>query len=142
MRKRFAPLVLLAAACLSLAACGSDQESQAEAEQHLCTSLDDFAASLVSLQGLSFQTASEDDLNDAADNIEEAWDQVVEDAKDVKNANTDAIQSAYDDVREAIQDRPRDKPLTEVVAGLQPKIVAFAQAWKDFASSFDCKTAS
>jgi hypothetical protein len=133
---------MLLAACLGLAACGGEQESQAEAEQHLCASLDNFAASLVGLQGLSLQTASEDDLNSAADNVQDAWDQVIEDAKDVKNANTDAIESAYNDLKQAVEDRPRDKPVTEVLAGLEPKIRAFAQAWKDLAGSFDCKTAS
>lgn len=142
MRRCFALAVVLLAAGLGLVACGGDEESQAEAEQHLCASLDDFAASIVSLQGLSLQKTSEDDLNSAADNVNDAWDQVVEDAKDVKNANTDAIESAYDDLKQAIEDRPRDKPITEVFAELEPKILAFAQAWKDLASSFDCKTAS
>ena len=142
MRGRLAFVVVLLVACVALPACGSDQESQAEAEQHLCDSLDAFAASLVSLQGLSFEAASEDDFKSAGDEINDAWDQVVEDAKDVKTANTDAIESAYDDLREAIQNRPTDEPLTQVIAGLQPKVLAFAQAWKDFAASFDCKTAS
>jgi hypothetical protein len=39
-----------------------------------------------------------------------------------------------------VQNRPTDKPITEVVAGLQPKLTAFADAWKQFASSVDCKT--
>jgi hypothetical protein len=129
-------------ACLGLAACGSNEPSQAEAEQHLCASLDAFAASVVSLQGLSLQSASEDDLNAAVDEVDNAWDKVVEDAKDVKNASTDKIESAYDDLKNAVENRPTDKPITEVIAGLEPKVTAFAQAWKDFASSFDCKTAS
>ena len=68
--------------------------------------------------------------------------QVVEDAKDVKNASTGTIQSAYDDLREAIETRPTDKPITEVIAGIQPKVTAFAKAWKDFANSLDCSNAS
>jgi hypothetical protein len=142
VRRCLAIAVMLVAFCLGLVACGGDEESQAEAEQHLCASLDNFAASIVSLQGLGLQTASEDDLSSAADNVDEAWDQVVEDAKDVKNANTDAIESAYDDLKNAIEDRPTDKPITEVLAGLEPKVRAFAQAWKDLAGSFDCKAAS
>lgn len=74
--------------------------------------------------------------------MNKAWDQVVADAKDVKSANTDNIQSTYDDLKQAVQDRPTDKPVTEVISGLAPKLTAFADAWKQFASSLDCKTAS
>jgi hypothetical protein len=142
VRGTLAIALVLLTAPIGLVACGSDEESQAEAKQHLCQSLDDFAASVVSLQGLSLQSSSEDDLNSAADNVNDAWDKVVEDAKDVKNASTDTIQSAYDDLREAIENRPTDKPITEVIAGIQPKVTAFAQAWKDFANSLDCSNAS
>jgi len=128
------------AACCGLVACGSDKESQQEAKQHLCSSLDTFAASVVALQGLSLGTSSEDDVDAAADNIGKAWDQVVKDAKDVKNASTDQIESAYNDLKQAIQDRPTDKPITEVIAGLEPQITAFAESWKKLADGLDCKT--
>jgi hypothetical protein len=128
------------AACYGLVACGSDKESQQEAKQHLCSSLDDFAASVVALQGLSLGSSSEDELKAAADDIGNAWDQVVDDAKDVKNASTDEIESAYNDLEQAIQDRPTDKPVTEVIAGLQPQVTAFAESWKHLADGLDCKT--
>jgi hypothetical protein len=128
--------------CLTLAACGSNKESPAEAKQNLCASLDGFAASVTSLQGLALGSSSEDDIKSALDNIQSAWDKVVADAKDVKNVNTDNIQSTYDDLKKAVQDRPTDKPVAQVVAGLQPQLSAFAQAWKQFASSISCKTTS
>jgi hypothetical protein len=134
--------VVVVVAALGLAACGSDKESQAEAKQNLCQSLDHFSASVASLQGLSLKSSSEDDLTSAADNVNDAWKGVVEDAKQVKSASTDAIDSAYKDLTQAIQDRPTDKPVTEVIAGIQPKLAAFAQAWKDFANSLDCNSTS
>jgi prophage DNA circulation protein len=141
VRNSLAVVLLALLSCLSLAACGSNKESPAEAKQNLCTSLDAFAASVVSLQGLGL-SSSEDELNNAVDKIDKAWNQVVDDAKDVKSANTDTIRSTYDDLKHAVQNRPTDKPITEVVAGLQPKLTAFADAWKQFASSLDCKAAS
>jgi gamma-glutamyl:cysteine ligase YbdK (ATP-grasp superfamily) len=134
-------LVLALVTCLALVACGSHKESPAQAKQHLCASLDDFAASVTALEGLAL-TSSEDDIKSALDNIQSAWDKVLADAKDVKTANTENIQSTYDDLKNAVQNRPTDKPVTEVVAGLQPKLTAFAQAWKQFASSLSCKTTS
>ena len=67
---------------------------------------------------------------------------MVANAKDVRTANTDNIQSTYDNLKSAVQNRPTDEPLTQVIAGIQPKLTAFAEAWKQFASSLDCKTSS
>jgi gamma-glutamyl:cysteine ligase YbdK (ATP-grasp superfamily) len=140
--KRLLAIVALAlVATTALAACGGDKKSPAEAKQNLCASLDDFAASVVALQGVGL-SSSQDQLKSALDNIDQAWEQVVADAKDVKSVNTDNIKSTYDDLKQAVQDRPTDQPMTEVIAGLEPKLTAFAQAWKQFAGSLDCKTTS
>src|SRR5438093_11271420 len=96
VRNSLAATLLAVLCCLSLAACGSNKESPAEAKQNLCTSLDGFAASVVSLQGLGL-SSSEDELNNALDKIDKAWNQVVDDDKDVKSANTDKIKSTYND---------------------------------------------
>lgn len=141
MKRLFGILALALLAATALAACGGDKESPAEAKQNLCASLDDFAASVVALQGIGL-SSSQDQIKSALDNVDQAWQQVVADAKDVKNVNTDNIKSTYDDLKQAVQDRPTDQPMTEVIAGLEPKLTAFAQAWKQFAGSLDCKTTS
>lgn len=138
--KRLLTLAVLAlVACAGLAACGSNKESPAEAKQNLCASLHDFASSVVALQGVGL-SSSEDQLKSALDNVQSAWDKVVADAKDVKTANTDNIKSTYDDLKNAVQNRPTDEPVTQVIAGLEPKLTAFANAWKQFAATVDCKT--
>jgi len=141
VRRALTLLALALVAVTALVACGSDKESPAEAKQHLCDSLNAFAASVVSLQGAGL-SSSEDELNDSLDKVDKAWDQVVDDAKDVKTAHTDNIKSTYDDLKDAVQNRPTDKPITQVIAGLEPKVAAFADAWKQFAASLDCKTTS
>jgi hypothetical protein len=141
VKRLFGILALALLAATALAACGGDKESPAEAKQNLCASLDDFAASVVALQGIGL-SSSQDQIKSALDNVDQAWQQVVADAKDVKNVNTDNIKSTYDDLKQAVQDRPTDQPMTEVIAGLEPKLTAFAQAWKQFAGSLDCKTTS
>jgi gamma-glutamyl:cysteine ligase YbdK (ATP-grasp superfamily) len=129
------------AACLGLAACGSDKQSPAEAKQQLCSSVNAFAASITSLQGLGLNS-SEDELKSAVDNIQKAWDNVVADAKDVKTANTDNIKKTYNDLKSSIENRPKDEPVQQVVAGLSTQFTAFADAWRTFASSLQCKTSS
>lgn len=141
MKRLLAIVALALVAATALAACGGDKESPAEAKQNLCASLDDFAASVVALQGVGL-SSSQDQIKSALDNIEQAWEQVVADAKDVKSVNTDNIKSTYDDLKQSVQNRPTDQPMTEVIAGLEPKLTAFAQAWKQFAGSLQCKTTS
>ena len=139
MKRSLAFVVLAVVASTGLAACGSNKESPAEAKENLCASLHDFASSVVALQGVGL-SSSEDQLKSGLDNVQSAWDKVVADAKDVKNANTDNIKSTYNDLKSAVENRPTDEPVTQVVAGLQPKLTAFANAWKQFAASVDCKT--
>jgi gamma-glutamyl:cysteine ligase YbdK (ATP-grasp superfamily) len=136
--KLFVSLAALAVVMFGLLGCGSAKESQRKAEQNLCASLDNFAATLVSLQGVSLRSTSEDDLKSAADDVKKAWDRVVADAHDVNKANVDTIQSSYNDLQEAIRNRPTNKPIAEVIAGLEPKVAAFAGAGRELADGLDC----
>jgi gamma-glutamyl:cysteine ligase YbdK (ATP-grasp superfamily) len=127
--------------CLGLVACGSNKQSPAEAKQQLCSSVNAFAASVTSLQGLSL-SSSQDQLKSAVDNIQKAWDNVVTDAKNVKTVNTDNIKKTYDDLKTAVDNRPTNEPVQQVLAGLATKFTAFADAWRQFASSLQCKSSS
>jgi gamma-glutamyl:cysteine ligase YbdK (ATP-grasp superfamily) len=129
------------AACLGLVACGSNKQSPADAKQQLCSSVNAFAASVTSLQGLGLNS-SKDELKSAVDNIQQAWDKVVGDAKNVKTVNTDNIKQTYKELKQAVQNRPTNEPVQQVIAGLAPKFTAFADAWRQFASSLQCKSSS
>jgi gamma-glutamyl:cysteine ligase YbdK (ATP-grasp superfamily) len=138
---RLALVALAIATALGLVACGSNKQSPAEAKQQLCSSVNAFAASVTSLQGVGL-SSSEDQLNSALDNVQKAWDNVVADAKNVKTVNTDNIKQTYNDLKSGVQNRPTDEPVQQVVAGLAPKFTAFADAWRQFASSLQCKSSS
>jgi gamma-glutamyl:cysteine ligase YbdK (ATP-grasp superfamily) len=137
--KRLALVALLG--CLGLVACGSNKQSPADAKKQLCSSVDAFAASVTSLQGLGL-SSSEGQLKSSLDSIQKAWDNVVADAKNVKTVNTDNIKKTYNELTSAVQNRPKDQPVQQVVAGLAPKFTAFADAWRQFASSLQCKSSS
>lgn len=128
-------------ACLGLVACGSNKQSPAEAKQQLCSSVNAFAASVTSLQGLGL-SSSQDQLKSAVDNIQKAWDKVVADAKNVKTANTDNVKKTFNELKSAVKNRPTNESVQQVVAGLAPKFTAFADAWRQFASSLQCKSSS
>jgi hypothetical protein len=136
--KRVVVVVAVLGVCVAVSGCGSNKVSQKEAKQNLCTSLDNFTASIANLQGLSLTSSSAEDLRRAASRVDDAWGQVVADAKDVKNASTDKLQSAYQNLKKAIQNRPTDKPVSQVIAGLQPKLTAFSQAWTQLVNGLGC----
>ncbi len=133
--------VVALVASLGLVACGSNKQSPADAKQQLCSSVNAFAASVTSLQGLGLGS-SKDELKSAVDDIQKSWDNVVADAKNVKTVNTENITKTYDDLKGAVQNRPTNEPVQQVVAGLAPKFTAFAEAWRQFASSLQCKSSS
>ncbi len=140
--KRLALTLALCAAVLALPACGSNKESQQEAEQNLCASLNEFAGSVTALQGLGLTGSSGEDVTAATQNIEDAWNQVVADSKDVKSASTDSLKSSYEDLKQSVQDRSTDESISEMIAAIQPKVTAFAEAWKSLADGLNCDTSS
>jgi hypothetical protein len=139
-------LLVLAVAAVALivvvAGCGGDSESQASAEESLCASLSDFAASVVRLQGLTVQTASTDDFEAAADDVSEAWDAVVADAEDVAEADTSALESSYNDLEGAIEDAPDDVPVAEAVGTLQEEVAAVAASYREMFNGLNCPARS
>jgi hypothetical protein len=121
-----ASLVLLVAAAWP--------ESSATAKANFCNSLDSFASAIVSYQGLDPATATNAELDSAADNLSSAWDDVVDDAEDWANAYDNPLGEAYDDLYWATQVLPDDNTVAEDLDSLQPELSAFPQA---FHKTFD-----
>ena len=140
--KIVAVLVAALALGLVLPGCGGNKESQQEAEQNLCTSLDNFAASVIAVQGLALGSSSEEDVKAATNRIKESWNAVVQDAKDVKNVSTGQIKSQYEDLKNGIENRPKDKPISETLASLEPTIKAFSDSFRQLLNGLDCKAKS
>jgi hypothetical protein len=82
------------ALALLASACGEDA---ATAKANFCKSLSDFSSTVMSYQALDPATATNDELNNAANDIENAWDDVVNEAEDWANADDNALTEAYDD---------------------------------------------
>jgi hypothetical protein len=79
----------------------------------------------MSYQGLNPLTATNDELDGAADDITRAWDDVVDEANDWANADDNALTNAYDDLYYAIQDLPGDNTAADNLRDLQPELDAF-----------------
>jgi hypothetical protein len=131
-------------------ACGDDEgnggnadiratpESQEGAEQNLCSSLSDFGDSLAALSDLEASSASAEDYEAATADVRAAWDQVEEDAADVAEADTTALESAQDDLDQAIEDAPADEPVTDALASLSEEIAAVRTALGEVGDGVGC----
>jgi hypothetical protein len=106
-------------------------ESPAEAQQNLCTSLGNLNAATESLEGLSPQTASKSDYQSAVSGVDDAWDDVTSDAKDVKTADTSALNGAWNEFTQAVQAVPGDASVSDALQSISQsaqKLVSTTQS--------------
>jgi hypothetical protein len=109
-------------------------ESSAEAKADFCNSLDNLSSTVMTYQGLDPRTATNDEMDQAYDDIAGAYDEVVDDANDWANAYDNPLNEAYDDLYWAVQDLPGDNTAAENYDDLQDELAAFPSA---FAETFD-----
>jgi len=115
-------------------------EDSAEAKQDFCNSLSDLSTTVMSYQGLNPATATNDELDSAADDIYESWDDVVNDAYDWADAYDNPLGQAYDDLYNAIDDLPSDYTIAQDIEAVQPELEAFPQAFRDTFDGSGCTT--
>jgi inorganic triphosphatase YgiF len=116
-----------------LPACGFGESSE-EAKADYCNSLSDLSSTVMSYEGLDPRTATNDELDQAADDIEDAWNEVVSDAEDWANAYDNELAQAHDDLYWAIQAIPGDYTIAQSLAAVEEELSAFPDA---FRATFD-----
>jgi hypothetical protein len=104
---------------LLVTACGG--ESTETAKANFCDSLTDLSSTVMSYQGMSPLTATNDEVDAAADD----------------NALTDA----YNDLYYAIQDLPGDNTFAEDLNDLEDELSAFPAAYEETFDGSGCTTA-
>jgi hypothetical protein len=117
-------------------------ESSAEAKADFCNSLDNLSATVMNYQGLNPATATNEELDNAADDINDAYNEVVNDAEDWANAYDNPLNEAYNDLYWEIQYLPSDYTVAEDLNAVSDELAAFPSA---FAETFDgsgCSTSS
>jgi hypothetical protein len=119
------------ALALVLTGCG---QSTDEAKGQFCDSLDDFSSTAMSYQGLDPRYATNDQLEEAADDLATAWDEVEQEAVDWTYADDNELTEAYDDLYDAAQDLPGDNTVAEDLEQLEPELDALTPA---FQQTFD-----
>jgi hypothetical protein len=131
------PLLVGCALALLASSCGEDA---ATAKANFCKSVSDFSSTVMSYQALDPATATNDELNNAANDIENAWDDVVNEAEDWANADDNALTEAYDDLYWAVQWIPGDYTVAESLEALEPELSAFPLAFRETFDGSGCSS--
>jgi hypothetical protein len=143
MKKRTVALIVGAsvlAAGLVLLVAAWTTESSSEAKADFCNSLTELSSTVTQYQGLNPATATNEELESAADDISGAYDEVVDDAEDWANAYDNPLTIAYDNLYWAIQDLPSDNTVAEDMASLDDELSAFPQAFTETFDGSGCST--
>jgi len=108
--------------------------SSAEAKKDFCNSLNNLSSTVMQYQGLDPRTATNEELENAYDDVAGAYDQVIDDANDWANAYDNPLNEAYNDLYWEVQSLPSDYTVSEDLNAVSDELAAFPQA---FADTFD-----
>ncbi len=142
-KSKIASLVAIAAVFVgsfAAIAYAYDPESSDEAKADFCQRLSELSSTVMSYDGIDPLTATNDELDEAADEIEGAWDEVVDDAEDWANAYDNELAEAYDDLYWEIQSLPGDNTIAENVEAVEDELSAFPGAYRDTFDGSGCST--
>jgi hypothetical protein len=116
--------------------------SSAQAKEDYCNSLRNLSSTVMSYQGLNPATATNEELDNAYDDITSAYDQVVQDAEDWANAYDNPLGEAYDNLYWAAQDLPDDYTAAQDLNALSDELSAFPQAFHETFDGSGCSSTS
>ncbi len=120
-------------------ACGDDDDSgQSAAEAQLCTSLEGFGAALQQVESVQLGNPEANAQNISVSRVRATWSGVQQSAKDINEADADAIDSALGDLESAVDDLPSGVTVAEAKAQLQPSIDGVNSALTEMRNGIQC----
>jgi hypothetical protein len=120
--------VLGAVSIVVLAAAWTGQ-STAEAKADVCDSLTELSSAYTTYAALDSRTATIGALDEAENDLEQAWENLVYDAEDWVYADDNPLTQAYDDLYYAYEDLPDDYTVAQSVSELQDELAAIPPAY-------------
>ena len=103
-----------------LAACGTTVDS---AKADFCDDLGAFGESLGGLRDIGIGS-TKDDLQDALKDAESAWGDLEDSAGKLEDVQLDAVEDAFGDLKNAIQDIPDDATLADALTAVKDAALA------------------
>lgn len=129
MSKLAAVFLLVLALAVVSAACG-EEETTEEARQQLMTDLQSFQTSVNAMASLTAASTVEE-WQSAREDTQEAWDKVVTSAADVKEAEINNVQTAWDELAKSVDDLSGDTTLKDALPQLSEEISSLKAAYDD-----------
>ena len=130
---------MLLVLCVLLAACGDDDPSPEEAMANLCTDLSELQSSVQNLEQVRTNpNATVGQLEDARDEVNDQLEDVQSSADDVEEANVDALEDAYGNLDQAIDDIDDDATLADAGQSVEDEIQAVNAAWEQLMGGLNC----
>lgn len=109
-------------------------EDSATAKSDFCDSARDFATTVKSYQGLNPATATNEQLDAAYDDVESAYDDMIDEGNEWVNAYDNELTDWYFELEDAVDDLPSDNTAAQNVEDLEPTLAEFPAA---FEATFD-----
>jgi hypothetical protein len=134
-------VLISVAGLLGVAACGDDDsDSQASAEQSLCTNLEGFSAALAGVQGVQLGNPDANKANTSVQRVKATWSGVQAAAADVQEADANALDSAVSQLESDAQGIPSGSTPAQIRAALQPGLSAVYSAFNEMYDGLECST--
>ena len=130
-------IVLILLVPLVMVAVGCSSESTEDKEKQLCQDLADLETALKSVLDISMDSTM-DDLEANVKAVEDAWNNVVNSAKEVTTAQMDDLEKAIDNLLNTFNNMSSDTSLAEALEILTANITAVESAWKQLTTSLNC----
>ncbi len=129
---------VVAAILIGIWATRGGGESQADAQQAFCSSLDTLDSSVEALTSLDPTSASQSDYQSAVSTIESDWDQVKSDASNLASIDESTLDSAWDSFKSAVDEVPDDASVSDALSDVKTSADSLASTVKSTLTGPDC----
>jgi ElaB/YqjD/DUF883 family membrane-anchored ribosome-binding protein len=132
--RRTASGVTLLAAAFIAAGCGQSTE---DAEAQLCADLAHLRSAVGTLADTSADT-SVDEFQQSRENVQEAWADVQDSARNLADDRSDDLEDAWSDFEKSVKDVDDDDSLSEAASDISSARDTFDEQASDIYSGLDC----
>ncbi len=138
MRRSIAVVAVAAVGVLGFTACGDDDSgSQSEAEAALCTDIPAFKAAVAGLEGVRFDQEANAD-NPSVQALQTAWDDMVDSARELNEADAEAVTTSLDGLQQAAEDISPDATPGQARTAMAPHVIQVQQAFASMEDGLPC----
>ncbi|HMN98450.1 MAG TPA: hypothetical protein PKD59_03465 [Miltoncostaeaceae bacterium] len=140
MRRLLAATVIVLVAVFGVAACGDDDDDsgQAAAEAQVCTSLKGVQSAIDNVEGVQLRDPTANANNISLKRVKATWSGVEQAAKELSQADAEAVTSAIDGLESAVEDLPKPISVQQARTQLQPQLDAVKSAFAEMRNGINC----